>query len=165
MRSLTSTLLAEQKKASRAPYVKALFDDAWGDRPRARSTRFYTGAEPAGYVAACLAGDGSLVRARVEAGNVYVSRVATPGQGSTYSSWTTWWPARPRAWRCARRRRNGLIWLFYVHTDGVSIRLQESADNGASWSFDHHGRDGFGGRDVPGGVVPERRRWGAAGLE
>src|SRR4029453_11593958 len=90
MRSLSSTLLAAQRSTSGRPYVKAVVGDYWGDRMRLRFTRFYIGGENQGYAAAVVAADGSPVRARVDVGTsrLFVSRVTSPDQGSSYSSWT-----------------------------------------------------------------------------
>ncbi len=87
MRTLTSTLLAAQLSESSVPYVEAKVDDYWGQVPRLRQTRYYSGAEAAGWIAAAVAPDGSLVRARLEdtgaTSVLYVSRVTSPGSGST----------------------------------------------------------------------------------
>ena len=66
MRALSAELEAAQKQASSRPYVQCLVNDYRGDRARQRFQRYYTGAEPEGFVAAVGASDGSLVRARLE---------------------------------------------------------------------------------------------------
>ena len=63
MRALSAELEAAQKQASSRPYVQCLVNDYRGDRARQRFQRYYTGAEPEGFVAAVGAPDGSLVRA------------------------------------------------------------------------------------------------------
>ena len=92
MKTLTATLEAAQRASTGTPYVEALFADYWGYVRRARPVRVYTGAEQVLQHAAALSpGDGSLIRVRLETSGtdtLYVSRVATPGAGSTFSSWT-----------------------------------------------------------------------------
>jgi hypothetical protein len=136
VRSLSSTLLAAQRGAFRAPYVECRLDDYWGDRPRLRFARYYTGSEPESAVAAVVAGDGSLVRARQTGGHVYVSRVANPGPGSTYSSWTDLGLIAAAGtgvalWRHPDVNVLSLAWVDV--SDGKSIKFVQSADNGASW--------------------------------
>jgi len=67
VRTLTSSLAAAAKADSRRPYVRAVVDDYDGDRPRLRFSRYYAGSEVEYFGAACVAPDGSLVRARVDA--------------------------------------------------------------------------------------------------
>ncbi len=131
--------------------MQALFDDYWGDSPRLRFTRYYTGSETENYVACCIAGDGSLVRARVDAGNVYVSRVASPGSGSTYSSWTSL--VACAAAGVALAVAGATVRLFYVHTDGTTLREKVSADNGATWGAAADVTAVGGGEDLPGGLL------------
>lgn len=124
-------MLAAQRAESRRPYVKAVFDDYDGDRARLRFARYYTGVEAESYVGCCIAPDGSLVRTRVAAGNVYVSRVAAPGPGSDYTSWTAL--AAAAAAGVALSVAGTALVLFFVHTDGLTIKFSVSFDNGASW--------------------------------
>src|SRR4051794_35956740 len=90
MRNLTSTLLAAQRQTSAQPYVRAVLSDAYGGVSRLRFPRHYTGSEPEYYVAAAGAGDGSLIRARIDPVTkvLCLQRVADPGPGSSFSSWT-----------------------------------------------------------------------------
>ncbi|HXH21953.1 MAG TPA: hypothetical protein VNN10_07975 [Dehalococcoidia bacterium] len=113
--------------------MQALFDDYWGDRGRLRSTRFYTGSEPENYVAVVVAGDGSLVRARVASGQLYVSRVTSPGAGSTYSSWTDLNACADAGVAVFRQPNNDTLTLVYVDTGGLTLRFKQSTDHGASW--------------------------------
>ena len=67
MRTLTSTLLAAQQSASGEPYVRVRLSDLDVGVPRLRWTRWYTGSEAAGPCGVALAGDGALLRARIDA--------------------------------------------------------------------------------------------------
>jgi hypothetical protein len=138
VRTISSDLTAAQQAASSVPYVECLVNDYWGDRTRLRFSRYYTGAETEGYVAAVIASDGSLVRARLEdngaTSTLYVSRVATPGSGSTYSSWTSLESGVSDQAACALARHGTTLLLFYCASDDKAIRLRTSADNGATWS-------------------------------
>ncbi|MEO8458253.1 MAG: hypothetical protein ABI559_10610 [Chloroflexota bacterium] len=88
MRTLPAALLDAQKSASAAPYLRATISDLIGGLRRLVWTRVYTGSEPDSFHAACIAGDGSLIRARVTGGHVYYQRVTSPGGASNFSVWT-----------------------------------------------------------------------------
>jgi hypothetical protein len=137
MRTLSQTLLAAQKAASGTPYVRAVFSDYAGDRSRVRLTRHYSGSEGEYFCAVVGAGDGSLIRARIDPSTkvLYTSRVTSPGPGSTFSSWTSHGTvsasaAVALAWRPVLDQ----VVLFYVAADGVTLTYKVSSDNGASWS-------------------------------
>ena len=138
MRTLSADLTAAQQQASSRPYVQCLINDFWGNRARQRFQRFYTGAEPEGFIATVGAPDGSLVRARLEdngaTATLYVSRVTSPGSGSTWSSWTSLEAGVSDVAGCALALDGTTLLLFYVAANDVSIRLRTSSDNGASWS-------------------------------
>ncbi len=130
MRTLSPTLLAAQQSASAVPYLKAVISDRIGGIRRLAWARLYTGAEPHGYHAACMPGDGSLIRARVSGGHVYYQRVASPGPGSDFSAWTDLGVcADADVALCAEGSR---VVLFYVDAGGTQVKLRESTDNGAT---------------------------------
>jgi len=130
MRSLTPELLAAQRAPAREPYLKAIAFDRIGGIRRLAWARLYTGAEPDGYHAACMPGDGSLIRARVTGGRLYYQRIATPGPGSDFSSWADLEAAASADTAlCAEGAR---VLLFYVDPGGLNLMLRESADNGAT---------------------------------
>jgi hypothetical protein len=130
MRSLTPELLAAQKSASAAPYLKAVASDRIGGIRRLAWSRLYTGSEADGYHAACMPSDGSLIRARVTGGRVYYQRVAGPGPGSDFSSWTDIDAAASAdVALCADGSR---VLLFYVDAGGLAIKVRESTDSGAT---------------------------------
>ena len=90
MRSLSSTLLAAQRAASATPFVRVQVVDARAGVPRLAWSRLYTGQEPDFYHAATLAGDGSLLRARVNPADyrLYRQRTPAPGPGADFGTWT-----------------------------------------------------------------------------
>ncbi len=134
MRSLTSTLLAAQRSASGAPYVHVELHDRDVGVARLRWQRWYTGAEPEGPCAAALPADGSLLRARIDpaTGAMSHQRVASPGPGSSYSSWTGLGTVAvaPRLGLAAAGTR---ALLAFVNTAGTGVQVRESVNSGASF--------------------------------
>lgn len=133
MDTLSSALVAAQQSRSAKPYVYGVLQDYEGAAARLRFDRVYTGSEPVDSAAAVVAGDGSLIRARVDVGVVYVSRVTTPGSGSTFSSWTNLGAISSATGTVALAAEGSNVYLFYVHTDDVTIRMRVSSDNGATF--------------------------------
>jgi hypothetical protein len=135
MRTLTSTLLQAQKTASATPYLKVEVLDTIGGVPRPTYTRLYTGSEPDFYHDATSPGDGSLVRARVDpaTNNLYVQRVANPGQTSNFSSWTLL-NVVSGACSISLVSQGATVNLFYVAPNGKDMLRRESTDYGATWS-------------------------------
>src|SRR3990172_6120940 len=130
MRALPAALLAAQKSGSAVPYLKVVVSDRIGGVRRLAFSRLYTGSEPDGYHAAAMPADGSLLRARVSGGRVYYQRVAGPGSGSNFASWTDMGAvANAGVALCAEGTR---ALLFYVDTDGVTLKVRESTDSGAT---------------------------------
>ncbi len=130
MRTLPSALLAAQKSASAVPYLKVVVRDRIGGVRRLAFSRLYSGSEPDGYHAAAMPADGSLLRARVSGGRLYYQRVSGPDAGSDFSSWTDLSAsANAGVALCAEGAR---ALLFFVDTDGVSLKVRESTDNGAT---------------------------------
>ena len=91
MRSLTSTLLAAQKEASRTPFVKVVAKNKIAGVVRLDWTRLYTGSEADYFHALTIPDDGSLIRVRVtppsDSRKLYRQRVANPGPESDFSQW------------------------------------------------------------------------------
>src|SRR5688572_20343321 len=88
MHELSDELIAHQRGSQRRPVVQVRgLAQRFGVRVL-RWERYYTGGEPSSPHALAIAADDALLRARNDAGTLYVQRVATPGAGSTYSSWT-----------------------------------------------------------------------------
>jgi hypothetical protein len=136
MKSLSETLLAAQRSASAVPYVRARFAGYDGYARRRRYEQHYAGSEDVHSHAACIALDGSLVRARVQTtgtDTLYVSRVAAPGPESTFASWTALDTDVSNVAGVALCVVGTDVWLFYLDNDDVTIRLRVSSDNGATW--------------------------------
>ncbi len=130
MRTLASQLLTAQKSASHSPFLKVVISDRIGGVRRLAFSRLYTGSEPDGYHAAAMPGDGSLLRTRVAAGRLYYQRVASPGPGSDYATWADLAAvASADITLCAEGSRT---LLFYVDTDGLTLKVRESTDNGST---------------------------------
>jgi hypothetical protein len=140
MRTLSSTLLAAQKQATRTPYLKVEIRQRLGAATRLDFQRIYTGSEPDYYHASTSPGDGSLIRARISTGtpnNLYRQRVTNPGPGSDFSQWTlieaVGWTAGT-----ALCSQGANVLHFWVGTDFKTIKYQESSDYGISWGSIHN---------------------------
>jgi len=135
VKQLSEALLAAQRGASGVPYVRAVFGDYAGDRPRLRPRTLYVGSEPHAQHAAVVAFDGALVRARVQSGTLYVQRVANPGPGANFSSWTSLGAVSSSAGIALMTGggSGGEIMLVHVATDNVSLRYFYSFDGGVTW--------------------------------
>jgi hypothetical protein len=129
MRTLSAPLLAAQRSASAVPYLKVVISDRIGGIRRLAWSRLYNGAEPDGYHAAAMPGDGSLIRARISGERLYYQRVTTPGSGSNFGSWTDLAATAADVALCADGSR---VLLFFVDPDGVTLKVRESTDNGAT---------------------------------
>ena len=134
MLSLSNTLLAAQKSASSVPYVKVEVLDRVAGVNRLGWTRLYTGSEADYHHAATSPGDGSLVRARIDPAtfNLYIQRVASPGPGSDYSTWTLVGQVSSAS-PVALGSRGATVLLFYAGIDQVSLYVKESTDYSASF--------------------------------
>jgi hypothetical protein len=134
VRLLSAELRAAQQQASARPYISATFSDHHGDTTRLRFQRHYTGAEGEYHVAATVAGDGSLVRARIDPATkvLYTQRAANPTPGSTFSAWTSQGTVSASG-AVALCAGSGIVWLFYVDTDTLTVRTRQSSDNGATF--------------------------------
>ena len=83
MRGLTPTLEAAQRSPSAKPYLRVQLHDRDVGSLRLRWQRVYSGPEPDGPCAAGVAGDGALLRVRIDpsTGALTRQRVAQPGLG------------------------------------------------------------------------------------
>lgn len=134
MRPLSSTLLAAQRAASSVPYARAEVVDARAGVPRLAWSRLYTGTEPDFYHAAILAGDGSLVRARVGASDyrLYRQRTTAPGPGSDFGTWTLVADISSDS-GIALASAGSRVALCSVGQNQYSIYARESTDYGAAF--------------------------------
>jgi hypothetical protein len=92
LRSLSGTLEAEQKVATRTPYVKVEAKNLINGLVRLDWIRLYTGAEDDYFNALAIPGDGSLIRLRVtpltDSRKLYYQRVTNPDEYSDFSNWS-----------------------------------------------------------------------------
>ncbi len=135
MRGLSAALAAAQRSSSARPYLGVTLHDRDVGVVRLRWERWYTGTEPDGPCAVAVAGDGALLRARIDPATavLHVQRVAAPGPVSQYALWTQ--PGTvavaPRLGLAAGGAR---ALLATVRADGVSIEVRESMDSGATYA-------------------------------
>jgi hypothetical protein len=134
MKTLSSTLEAAQKSGSAAPAISAVLSDQQSFVTRFRFERVYSGSEAAGPAAVAVAADGALIRARIDPGTdtLYTQRVASPGPGSTFSSWTSQGLVSIGS-TCALACTGSTVYLFFVHLDTLRVRMKVSSDNGATF--------------------------------
>ena len=130
MRTLTAPLLAAQRSPSAVPHLKVTVSNRIGGIRRLAFSRLYTGNEADGYHAAAMPGDGSLLRARASGGRVYYQRVANPGSGSNFGSWTDLEAAANAGVALCAEGSRAL--LFFVDPGGTVLKVRESTDNGAT---------------------------------
>ena len=135
MRSLTSTLLAAQKEASRTSFVKVEAKNKIAGVVRLDWTRLYTGSEDDYYHGVTMPGDGSLIRVRVtppsDARKLYRQRVADPTPQSDFSQWvyTSQYDVVTVA-SCALGAEVGIFWI----KGDRKLYYLKSTDYGASWA-------------------------------
>ncbi len=134
MRPLTPTLEAAQRSPSVQPYLRVQLHDRDVGSLRLRWRRVYSGPEPDGPCAAAVAGDGALLRVRIDpsTGALTRQRVASPGPVSDYGSWTpvATVATGPRVGLAARGTR---AMIASVRSDGVTVEVRESTDGGATF--------------------------------
>jgi len=92
MRTLSATLLAVQKEATRTPYAKVEAKNLITGVVRLDWSRLYTGSEDDFFHAMAMPGNGNLVRLRVtplvDSRKLYHQLVTNPDENSDYSSWS-----------------------------------------------------------------------------
>ncbi len=134
MRSLSSTLLAAQKAATRTPYVRVEAKNRIAGVVRLDWTRLYTGTENDYFHALIMPGDGSLVRARItlpaDSRKLYRQRVANPGPSSDFSQWV--YTSQYNAVVVAAASLGAEVSLFWINSSR-EIRRIKSTDYGVSW--------------------------------
>ena len=134
MRALTPTLRAAQQSASAEPHLRVRLLDRDAGSIRLRWQRSHEGAEPDGPCALTVAGDGALLRARIDpaTGALSRQRVADPASGAGFGDWTAvaTVAVAPRLGLAASGSR---AILASVRPDGVAVEVRESADSGASF--------------------------------
>ena len=148
MRTLSQTLLAEQKKPSRKPVIKVEVQEY--DHPQGAGEvlwsgyswhRLYDGSEDKtlGH-GCCISGDGSLHRIRTEkvepdVWNIFYSRVQDPGPASDFSQWQYFGIVLGNEVALVACGSEVMMFAFYEddQTHLPHLMRRESSDNGAIW--------------------------------
>jgi hypothetical protein len=91
MLATSATLLEAARSGSATPYVRVRLFDRDAGVPCLRFERWYEGAESDGPAAIVVAGDGSLLRARIDPGTdtLHIQRVEEPSAESAFGSWSS----------------------------------------------------------------------------
>jgi len=131
LRTLSSTLLAAQKKPDRLPYVEAKVYDFDQGIKRLSWTRLYTGSEPDNHHGLSFDGEGSMHRIRVNGSNLYRQKITSPGEASDYSQWVQL--AADCQGPCAIAAYGAKIYIFYRTTGNVLWKYY-SHNYGQDWS-------------------------------
>ena len=131
MRTLSSTLLAAQKKPDRLPYVEAKVYDFDQGIKRLSWTRLYTGAEPDNHHGIAFDGQGSMHRIRTDGSNLYRQKVTTPGEASDYTQWTLM--AANCQGPCSVASYGAKVYIFYRTTTNVLWKYY-SHNYGGTWN-------------------------------
>lgn len=134
MRGITATLDAARRSPSAKPYLHVQLHDHDVGSLRLRWRRVYTGIDPDGPCAAAVAGDGALLRVRIDpsTGALTRQRIASPGPDSDFSAWTAVATVAvgPRIGLAASGTR---AIIASVRADGRRVEVRESTDGGATF--------------------------------
>ncbi len=132
MKTLSSTLLAAQKKPDRLPYVEAkVYDFAQGIK-RLSWSRLYEGSEADNHHGIAFDGQGSMHRIRADTGsNLYRQKITSPDPTSDFGPWTLL--ANDCAGPCAIAAYGARIYIFYRTTGNVLWKYY-SHNYGQDWS-------------------------------
>ena len=135
MRTLPTTLLAEQKKTTQTPYVKLEAKNLIAGVVRLDWERLYIGTEPNYFHALTIPGDGSLIRARItppaDARKLHCQRVVNPSPTSDFSLWTYTGHYDCAVVACASLGAE--VSIFWINGVNREVRRIKSTDNGATW--------------------------------
>src|SRR5690606_1456767 len=133
MLALPPALVEHARRTPRKPAVRALFLHQRATLAVLRWQRLYSGQEPDAPHALTIAPDGSLVRARNDAGTIRVQRITSPGPGAPFASWTTLTTgALPGAGVALAAGASQLL-IAYTN-NSRQLLFRRSPNNGASWS-------------------------------
>ena len=134
MRSLSETLLAAQKEATRTPYVKLEAKNRIAGVVRYDWSRLYTGSEDDYFHAVTMPGDGSLIRVRItppsDSRKLYRQRVVNPDPESDFSQWT--YTNQYNAVIVACCSLGAEVSIFWIKSDRKIYQLK-STDYGVNW--------------------------------
>jgi len=133
LRTLSATLTAAQKSPSPRPHPQAKIYRRAGGIARLAWDRYFNGAGPDYFHASAMAGDGSLTVLQAYSSGVPEFRryrVASPGSGSTYGSWTTF---ATYSHACAIAAYGANVWVFNILPADGHLYRRDSTDYGASY--------------------------------
>jgi len=144
MRTLSSTLLAAQRKDDRLPYVEAKVYDYEAGIKRLTWTRLYTGSEPDNHHGIAFDGQGAMHRIRAEGNNLYRQKLASPFNAPpsfpltfpfSLVTWFDSWEliASDCEGPCAIAAYGARVYIFYRKTDNT-LRKYYSHNYGDSWT-------------------------------
>ncbi len=135
MRSLSETLLKTQKQASHIPYVELEAANKINGVTRLEWQRLYSGTEEEYFHTLTIAGDGSLIRARItppsDSRKLYVQRIVNPGEASAFGTWT--YTDQYNVIIVAAASFEATVSVFWIKSDR-KIQCMVSSDYGATWS-------------------------------
>lgn len=131
MRPLSPSLLAAQRNPSSEPVVRVVFSARIAETTRPRWEQLWSAQEPQSPHAAAVTGAGTLLRFRVAGGVLQLQRVVSPGPGSDFATWAPLEAAAAAGVGAAVSGARALV--AFVGPDGVSVRVRESVDDGASF--------------------------------
>jgi hypothetical protein len=134
MRTLSATLLATQQSASHTPVVKIEVKNKMTGVTRLNWERLYQGSEDEYFHGMTLAGDGSLIRARItlpaDGRKLYWQRTVSPVPQSDFSVWT--YANQYNCLATAAAAHGNEVSIFWVNGNRELRRLK-STNYGASW--------------------------------
>ena len=135
MRGLTPTLEAARRSPSARPHLRVELRDNDVGAFRMRWRRIHAGTEPDGPCTVAVAGDGALLRVRIDpsTGALTRQRVAQPGPASDFGAWTAvaTVATAPRVGLAAAGTR---AMIASVGADRVGVEVRESTDSGATYA-------------------------------
>jgi len=139
MRSLSSTLEAEQKKPSRKPLVKVEVQQF--GHPQASSSiqwelfaweKIFGNSDAQNFHGLAFPSDGSLNRIRLSGTAIHHQRVTSPGPGSTYTSWNTNFGNTIANSHIAIAAHGAEVMV--AARGAATLWRRQSSNHGASWS-------------------------------
>ncbi len=130
MRTISAALLAAQQSASAEPYVEAIVENKQAGVTRLDFAIADSTANAITCHGAAVAGDGSLVRVRIEGGVVKHSRSTTP-QTAISAAWTS--AQAGKGTQIAVCATGARVAIVYTDAAGTGVKVIESTDNGQTY--------------------------------